>query len=181
MYSKLGQYTTGSAYGALQPVYKKIAYSFAIPTIIMLGVLYASVVGRFLFFRIMRNSKHRYSHSVVGWTVWASVIAGCWVFAFIIAGVIPFFNDLLSMLLLFQTNSGLMSSLFDSFFGFIFWGLAYLELNRGRWWSSWWKSILTVINLSFLVVGAFFLSILSGMKEANDSCGNVRLGAIDFK
>jgi hypothetical protein len=90
--------TTGSAYGALEPVFKKIAYSFAIPTIVMLGVLYASVVGRFLFFRIMWNSKHRYSHSFIGWAVWIAVIAGLWVFAFIIAGVIPFFNDLLSML-----------------------------------------------------------------------------------
>jgi len=111
MYAKLGQYTTctshltikstiglitGSAYGALELVYKKIAYSFAIPTIIMLGVLYASVVGRFLFFRIMRNSFHRYSHSLIGWGVWIAVIAGLWVLAFIIAGVIPFFNDLLS-------------------------------------------------------------------------------------
>ena len=62
----------------------------------MLGVLYASVVGRFLFFRIMRNSVHRYSHSFIGWGVWIAVIASLWVFAFIIAGVIPFFNDLLS-------------------------------------------------------------------------------------
>lgn len=54
---------------------------------------------------------------------------------------------------------GLMSSLFDSFFGFIFWGLAYLQLNRGRRWSSWWKCILTVINISFIFVGFFFLSI----------------------
>jgi|SRR5271154_1206990 hypothetical protein len=64
MYSKLGQYTTGtplwmwsltigSAYGALEPIYKKIAYGFAIPTVIMLGVLYASVVARFLYFRIL--------------------------------------------------------------------------------------------------------------------------------
>jgi Transmembrane amino acid transporter protein len=117
----------------------------------MLGVLYASVVSRFIFFRVLRHSKHRYSHSVVGWTVWALIIAGVWVFAFVIAGVIPFFNDLLS----------LMSSLFDSFFGFIFWGLAYLQLNRGRLWNSWWKCILTVINVTFIGVGVFFLSIPS--------------------
>src|SRR5271163_382006 len=95
MYWKLGQYTTGSAYGALEPIFKKIAYSFAIPTIIMLGVLYASVVSRFLFFRVMRNSKHRYTHSLIGWSVWIAIIAGVWVFAFIISQVIPFFNDLL--------------------------------------------------------------------------------------
>jgi hypothetical protein len=151
---------SGSAYGALEPVYKKIAYSFAIPTIIMLGVLYASVVARFIFFRIMRNSKHRYSHSVIGWGVWASVIAGVWIFAFVIAGLVPFFNDLLSIynISYFTLTRGLMSSLFDSFFGFIFWGLAYLQLNKGRLWSSWWKSILTVINVLFILVGLFFLS-----------------------
>jgi hypothetical protein len=58
----------------------------------MLGVLYASVVARFLYFRILRNSKHRYSHTLVGWSVWISVLFGVWIFAFIIAGVIPFFN-----------------------------------------------------------------------------------------
>jgi uncharacterized protein YybS (DUF2232 family) len=84
--------TIGSAYGALEPIYKKIAYGFAIPTVIMLGVLYASVVARFLYFRILRNSKHRYSHTLVGWSVWISVLFGVWIFAFIIAGVIPFFN-----------------------------------------------------------------------------------------
>lgn len=34
------QYMTAPAFGSLQPVYKKIAFSFAIPTIIFLGALY---------------------------------------------------------------------------------------------------------------------------------------------
>ena len=32
---------TAPAFGSLQPVYKKIAFSFAIPTIIFLGSLYS--------------------------------------------------------------------------------------------------------------------------------------------
>lgn len=43
-----------------------------------------------------------------------------WILAFIIANVIPFFSSLLS----------LMSSLFDSFFGFIFWGVAYFRMRK---------------------------------------------------
>ena len=35
------QYMTAPAFGSLQPVYKKIAFSFAIPTIIFLGSLYS--------------------------------------------------------------------------------------------------------------------------------------------
>ena len=37
---------TAPAFGSLEPVYKKIAFSFAIPTIIFLGSLY-SVRPRF--------------------------------------------------------------------------------------------------------------------------------------
>ena len=32
---------TAPAFGSLQPVYKKIAFSFAIPTIVFLGSLYS--------------------------------------------------------------------------------------------------------------------------------------------
>lgn len=35
------QYITAPAFGSLQPVFKKIAFSFAIPTIIFLGSLYS--------------------------------------------------------------------------------------------------------------------------------------------
>ena len=42
MYHYVGnQYMTAPAFGSLQPVYKKIAFSFAIPTIIFLGSLYS--------------------------------------------------------------------------------------------------------------------------------------------
>jgi len=60
----------------------------------MLGVLYASVVARFLYFRILWKSKHRYSHTLVGWSVWIAVLFGVWIFAFIISGIIPFFNGI---------------------------------------------------------------------------------------
>lgn len=35
------EYMTAPAFGSLQPVYKKIAFSFALPTIIFLGSLYS--------------------------------------------------------------------------------------------------------------------------------------------
>ena len=48
MYHWVGnQYMTAPAFGSLQDTYKKIAFSFAIPTIVFLGSLYASVSARF--------------------------------------------------------------------------------------------------------------------------------------
>jgi len=69
------QYMTAPAFGSLVEPYKKIAFSFMIPTLIFLGVLYASVSARFLFFRIFQNAKHHiHDHTVVGWLTWATIL-----------------------------------------------------------------------------------------------------------
>ncbi|PTU22573.1 hypothetical protein P175DRAFT_0137782 [Aspergillus ochraceoroseus IBT 24754] len=148
------QYMTAPAFGSLgNETYKKISFSFMIPTLIFLGVLYASVSARFLFFRIFEGTRHKGNHTVVGWLSWAGILAGLWILAFIIAEVIPFFSDLLSI----------MSSLFDSFFGFIFWGVAYLRMryddhgphfykNRGiRGWIG------AIVNVALILIGFYFL------------------------
>lgn len=121
------QYNTAPAFGSLEEKYKKIAFSFMIPTLIFLGVLYASVSARFVFFRIFEGTRHKGNHTVLGWSTWAGLLAGLWIIAFIIAEVIPFFSDLLS----------LMSSLFDSFFGFIFWGTAYFRMRQADYGPGW--------------------------------------------
>ncbi|KZO95842.1 hypothetical protein CALVIDRAFT_549934 [Calocera viscosa TUFC12733] len=149
MYHYVGnQYVTAPAFGSLQPLYKKIAFSFAIPTIVYLGSLYSSVSARFVFFRIFRNSHHRYSNTVTGWSTWLAIIAATWIFAFIIAEIIPFFSDMLS----------LMSSLFDCWFGFIFWGMAYLTLYPGTTrWRGYGRIMETLLNYFLIVFGLYIL------------------------
>ncbi|KAJ7118782.1 transmembrane amino acid transporter protein-domain-containing protein [Mycena epipterygia] len=149
MYHYVGnQYITAPAFGSLQPLYKKIAFSFAIPTIVYLGSLYSSVTARFIFFRLFRNSEHKHSNSLVAWSAWAGIIAVTWIFAFLIAEVIPFFSDMLS----------LMSSLFDGWFGFIYWGMAYLILYPGKTrWAGPWRSFETLFNYFLIAVGFFML------------------------
>jgi hypothetical protein len=98
---------TAPAFGSLIDPYKKIAFAFAIPTIIFLGALYSSVTTRFVFFRLFADSRHKHSNTAVGWAAWVGIAAATWTAAFVIAEVIPFFSDMLS----------LMSSLFDGWFG----------------------------------------------------------------
>lgn len=70
------QYNTAPAFGSLgNEVYKKVSFSFMIPTLIFLGVLYASVSARFVFFRIFEGSIHKSSHTVIGWSSWAGILA----------------------------------------------------------------------------------------------------------
>jgi len=145
------QYYTAPAFGSLgNEIYKKVSFSFMIPTLIFLGVLYASVSARFIFFRIFEGTRHKSEHTVIGWTTWAAILAATWVGAFIIAEVIPFFSDLLS----------LMSSLFDSFFGFIFWGVAYFRMRRvdnGEGWLRKTSKVGMALNTLIIAVGLLFL------------------------
>lgn len=68
------QYVTAPAFGSLQTLYKKVSFSFMIPTLIFLGVLYASVSARFVFFRIFQNSRHKNEHTLVGWCTWGAIL-----------------------------------------------------------------------------------------------------------
>ncbi|KAJ9241183.1 hypothetical protein DTO166G5_1345 [Paecilomyces variotii] len=148
------QYMTAPAFGSLgDEVYKKVSFSFMIPTLIFLGVLYASVSARFIFFRIFEGTRHKSNHTVVGWASWAGILAAVWLAAWIIAEVIPFFSDLLSI----------MSSLFDSFFGFIFWGVAYLRMRRADYGPGFYRKrgirgwIGFIVNILIILTGFFFL------------------------
>ncbi|KAG5643997.1 hypothetical protein DXG03_009287 [Asterophora parasitica] len=142
------QYITAPAFGSLEPVFKKIAFSFALPTVIFLGSLYSSVTARFIFFRIFKNSDHLHANSFIAWATWTGIIAISWIVGFIIAQVIPFFSDMLS----------LMCSLFDGWFGFIFWAMAYLHLHPGnKKWDGPLKSLETLLNYSFILLGVYIL------------------------
>lgn len=148
------QYVLAPAFGALRNrAYKLISFSFAVPALIFLGILYASVSARFIFFRLFENSQHKSSHTLIGWASWTGILAVLWFLAFIIAEIIPFFNDLLSI----------MSSVFHSFFGFIFYGVAYFRVlydERGggcfkRLGMMGWMS--TLLNVLIIGAGIFFL------------------------
>ncbi|GAB5590318.1 hypothetical protein Unana1_05218 [Umbelopsis nana] len=143
IYYYLGQYTVAPAFAGLQPVYKKIAFTVALPTIIVIGVIYANITAKYLFNRILRNSRHRYSNTWQGWGLWTVLIIIVWVIGFVIGEAVPFFGDLLS----------LISSLFDSFFGLIFWGYAYIILNKGDLFTSKTQAFWTIINVIIIIVG----------------------------
>lgn len=148
------QYMTSPAFGSIgNDIYKKVSFSFMIPTLIFLGVLYASVSARFIFFRLFEGTRHKGNHTVLGWAAWTGILFVLWALAFVIAEVIPFFSDLLSI----------MSSLFDSFFGFIFWGTAYLRMRREDYGPGFYKKrglrgwIGFIVNVFLIFCGLFFL------------------------
>ncbi|KAH7886490.1 transmembrane amino acid transporter protein-domain-containing protein [Phlebopus sp. FC_14] len=137
-----------SVCGSLQTTYQKIVFSFLTPTILFLGALYSSITSRFIFLRVLHGLYHCYSNTLTSWSIWVAIVAATWCLAFVIAEVIPFFSDMLS----------LMSSLFGDF---IFWPMAYLQLypkGMARW-NSPMRTMETIFNY-FLVLLGFYVLIV---------------------
>lgn len=144
----LGQYSTAPAFGSLGNIqYKKASFAFVIVPTVVIGVIYANVSAKFVYFRILGKSRHAHSNTATGWGVWAAVMVGIWGIAFIFAEVVPSMGDFLSLL----------GAAFDSFFGFIFFALAYWQLYKGKLWSGAGRSVMTVIHIFVLLCGLFLL------------------------
>ncbi|KAI9048309.1 hypothetical protein LZ554_008103 [Drepanopeziza brunnea f. sp. 'monogermtubi'] len=144
----LGQYSTAPAFGSLGVVaYKKASFAFVIVPTIVIGVIYANVTGKFIYFRILGRSRHAHSHTLAGWGLWAGLMIAIWAVAFVFAEVIPSMGDFLALL----------GAAFDSFFGFIFFAIAYAQLYRGRYWTGPGRCLMTAIHIFVMACGLFLL------------------------
>ncbi|KAK0805367.1 hypothetical protein LTR75_007316 [Friedmanniomyces endolithicus] len=145
----LGQYSTAPAFGSLGITsYKKASFAFVIVPTLVIGTIYANVSAKFLYFRIMRGSHHAHSNTIFGWGMWIATMAIIWFIAFIFAEVIPSMGDFLSLL----------GAAFDSFFGFIFFAVAYWQLNKGTGlFRGVGTAVMSVVHVFVLVVGLFLL------------------------
>ncbi|PPJ55567.1 hypothetical protein CBER1_03709 [Cercospora berteroae] len=144
----LGQYATAPAFGSLgADVFKKGSFAFVIVPTLIIGVIYANVTAKFAFGRIMGKSRHAHSNTIIGWGTWVGVMAAIWLVAFVFAEVIPSMGDFLSLL----------GAAFDSFFGFIFFAVAYWQLYKGKLFSSPARSVTTVVHIIVMFCGLFLL------------------------
>ncbi|CAN8105726.1 unnamed protein product [Discula destructiva] len=130
-------------------VMRKIIWGVALPTIVIAGVIYAHVAGKFVFLKIFGNTKHVSQRTVVGTASWLLVLLGLWAIAFVIAESIPVFNSLLS----------LVAALFVSWFSYGIPGLMWLFLYRGQYTSSWKMMTGLVANIGLFFIGLLFCAL----------------------
>ncbi|EPE36889.1 hypothetical protein GLAREA_09052 [Glarea lozoyensis ATCC 20868] len=144
----LGQYSTAPAFGSLGVVaYKKASFAFVIVPTLVIGVIYANVTGKYIYGRLMGKSRHAHSNTVLGWGVWIALIAGIWALGFIFAEVVPSMGDFLSLL----------GAAFDSFFGFIYFAVAYWQMFKGGLFKGAFRSVMTVVHIFVMLCGLFLL------------------------
>ncbi|POR39271.1 N amino acid transport system protein [Tolypocladium paradoxum] len=168
------QYMTSPAFGGLENMYKILSFSFMLPTIVILGAVYASITGRFVFIRLFSDSKHMYSHTVTGWLSWGGILIIIWVLGFVVSQVIPFFSSLLA----------LVAAVFDAFFGFIYWGVAWFRMRSAdrregrRVRSKEWDMVLVLFNVFLVFLGTILFLVVGTIASIQHIMEQFAVGAV---
>lgn len=150
---------------------RRAIWGIAIPTIVIAGVIYGHVAGKYIFGRIFKNTKHLVRRTTVSMIGWAAVTLGTWSIAMVIAESIPVFNSLL----------GILSALFVSWFSYGLPGIFWLWMRKGKWFSSkrniasFCANVLLVITGTMLCVLGLWASVEAIIEEKSNkpwSCAN---------
>ena len=143
IYAFVGQDVQSPALLSAGSMVKRVAFGIALPVIFISGSINTVVLGRMVHGRIFKNSPIRFINTKMGWITWLVLITIITWLAFVIAEVIPFFSDLLSI----------SSSLFISGFTFYFPALMWFLLLREGKWNSPKNLALGALNLMCLIIG----------------------------
>ncbi|UNI19537.1 hypothetical protein JDV02_005717 [Purpureocillium takamizusanense] len=125
----------------------KIAFGVGLPVIFISGSINTTVVGRYIHGRMYKDSITRFINTTKGWVTWLAVISVITLAAFIIAEVIPFFSDLLSI----------SSSLFVSGFTFYLPAMMWFKLLKKGSWRSRENIVRSIANGTCFVIGIIVL------------------------
>ncbi|KAL4891198.1 transmembrane amino acid transporter protein-domain-containing protein [Aspergillus ambiguus] len=159
IYCYAGPDVASPALSSAGPVMKKVAYGLAIPTVIIAGVIFGHVACKYIYVRIFRGdgSHHMHQRSVLAIGSWIGIALAVWVIAWVIAESIPVFNELLS----------LICALFGSWFSFGLPAMFWFYMNKGLWFSSVKKTLLTILNL--IILGIAFAICGLGLYVSGDA------------
>lgn len=155
IYVFAGSEVANPAFNSASNTWRKIAFGVALPTIIIAGVINGHVAVKWVYVRLLRNSKEDIMHqkTMKARGIWIAIAFASWLVAWLIAEIIPIFGDLV----------GLTGALFGSWFTYGLQGAFWLMMNyerdgwwlkkRGAWRMGWRKGLLTAINVLNIVLG----------------------------
>jgi amino acid permease len=158
IYVYIGNSVASPAFSSLDPKWAKAAYGIAIPNFLLAGSIYSHTAAKLIFTRIFRQSRHLYSHTVSGWSVWTALVFICNALAFVLAVAVPIFSYLI----------GIAASLFASWYTYgiagAFWlHDAYHDEGGVRAWRRQWGhaglSVATFVMGGFICVAGTYVSV----------------------
>ncbi|KAJ5156135.1 hypothetical protein N7492_008938 [Penicillium capsulatum] len=171
IYRFAGPGVASPALGSAGTLISKIAYGVALPTIAIAGVIVGHVAAKLIYLRVFANTDRMHKRDWIAIGSWVGICVGLWVIAWVIASAIPVFSNLLSLIV----------SLFASWFSFVFTGAFWFHMNRGRWFSSPTKILLTCVNLFSICVGLVLcgLGLYTSGKAIHDDKSSASFSCAD--
>ncbi|RDW85501.1 hypothetical protein BP5796_03826 [Coleophoma crateriformis] len=97
VYKWCGSWVASPSLGSAGPTIKKVSYGVGLIGLIVSAVLYLHVAAKYLFVRILRNTRHLQHNTMVHWVTWLSCTFGLCSLSFILAEAIPIFNYLIAL------------------------------------------------------------------------------------
>ncbi|WWD00941.1 hypothetical protein V866_007879 [Kwoniella sp. B9012] len=168
IYAFGGQYVTSPAFTMTTKPVRITAYAFALVTILISGIVGLNVGAKYLYVNTFRKSRLLTSKGLRARLAWVAIILVMWIAAFVLAELIPFFNQLLTI----------VSSLFSVWFSYGLCGVIWFynkhpyfakdgEVREMRGFWSWFFmgcAILSII-LSIAITPLGLYSAIEGIKE----------------
>lgn len=165
VYVFAGKHVPSPALGATSPIVRKVAYGFALVTIVAPGSIFGHINSKWIFQKTCAFLPQLDPHSSKAGILWFACVLATWVTAWIIAQSIPHFNSLL----------GLISSIFVSFFDLALssWLFLHLSWNVKALFCTAKGVALSLLNLFILVVALalFGLGAYGSGKQIHDVTG----------
>ncbi|KAH6689439.1 transmembrane amino acid transporter protein-domain-containing protein [Plectosphaerella plurivora] len=97
IYRYCGVWLTTPAFGSAGPLFKKISYGIALPGLVIGVGIYQHVAAKYMFVRILRDSKHLQANTTIHWATWLGSNLLLGVLGFIFAEAVPILNYLLGL------------------------------------------------------------------------------------
>ncbi|OJJ32524.1 hypothetical protein ASPWEDRAFT_54103 [Aspergillus wentii DTO 134E9] len=167
IYAFVGQDVESPALLSAGNTLSRVAFGVALPVIFISGSINTVVLGRLVHGRVFKNSTIRFINTKMGWITWLSLIIFATILAFIIAEVIPFFSDLLSI----------CSSLFISGFTFYFPAMMWFMLIRKGSWTDPKNLFLAFVNGCVFIIGLVIL-VAGTYASVDDINNNYKEGTV---
>ena len=138
--------------------------------------MYCHTAAKLVFIRFFRHTRHVYSHTVLGWSVWTVLCFLAVAVAFVLAAAVPIFSDLI----------GITAALFAAWYTYglagFFWLYDTFHLEGGtetlkRKWIGTTVAVLTIMIGAFICIAGTYVSVkvrghfpCDGYHEAHWSC-----------
>lgn len=97
IYYYCGKWVASPSLGSAGPVIKKVAYGIGFIGLVVTACLWIHVSAKYVFVRILRNSRHLQSNTLVHFSTWLSCTFGLSAVSFVIAAGVPIFSYILSL------------------------------------------------------------------------------------